>query len=233
MTYKVQFGRRQIDFSLEYRKRKSLGIRVLPEGKVEVLAPPNMHETEIFIKVKKRAPWIIKQIDYFHTFIPTTPPRRFISGETHLFLGKQYKLKVIPDEDDVIKAYQGQLLMHSRSTRPEALKHRLNIWYRNKAAVVFNDLLKRAFLKFRRYQVVIPSLTIRRMVKRWGSCTPTGRIILNIELIKAPKGCIEYVIIHELCHLVHYHHRQPFLELLDEMMQDWRKWKERLEYSLI
>jgi predicted metal-dependent hydrolase len=70
------------------------------------------------------------------------------------------------------------------------------------------------------------------MPTRWGSCTPKGKIILNPELIKAPKGCIEYVIIHELCHLVHHDHTQKFIDLQTKEMQDWEKWKNKLEKLL-
>jgi len=70
------------------------------------------------------------------------------------------------------------------------------------------------------------------MAKRWGSCTKAGKIILNVELIKAPKGSIEYVIIHELCHLVQHNHTKAFFDLQNIMMPDWKKWKERLEYCL-
>jgi predicted SprT family Zn-dependent metalloprotease len=70
------------------------------------------------------------------------------------------------------------------------------------------------------------------MPTRWGSCTPKGKIILNPELIKAPKGCIEYVIIHELCHLIHHDHTQKFLDLQTKEMKDWEKWKMKLEKLL-
>jgi predicted metal-dependent hydrolase len=71
------------------------------------------------------------------------------------------------------------------------------------------------------------------MKKRWGSCTPNGKVILNVDLIRAPKGCIEYVIIHELCHLIHHSHNKSFYELQDSIMPDWKRWKDRLEHSLV
>ena len=71
-----------------------------------------------------------------------------------------------------------------------------------------------------------------KLEKRWGSCTPKGKIILNPELIKAPKGCIEYVIIHELCHLIHHDHTQKFIDLQTKEMKDWEKWKMKLEKLL-
>lgn len=232
MQHQIKFGSRNIAFNLEYRKRKFLSIKVHPDNNVEVLAPLAAGESEVFEKVKLKAPWILKQLDHFNTYKPSTPPRRFINGETHLYLGRQYRLKIVPDDEDVIKAYRGQLWMHSRNPKPEILKVLLDQWYKQKAYVIFNELLEELLPKFKRYRVIPPALTIRAMSKRWGSCTPSGKIILNSELIKAPKGSIEYVIIHELCHLVHYNHTKEFQHLQSRMLPDWRKWKDRLEYSL-
>jgi predicted metal-dependent hydrolase len=229
----LKFGNRKIDFSLKYEKRKSLGIKVYPDGKVLVSAPILARESDIKEKIKKRAPWILKQMDHFGTYLPLTPPRRFISGETHLFLGRQYRLKVIPESQNIIMAYRGQLWMYFHNTKPNILQKRLNEWYKNKASAIFGELLDQIIPKFSRYQIPAPSLIIRLMTKRWGSCTPGGRIVLNLELIKAPKGCIEYVITHELCHMVFHNHGESFQQLLEKMMPHWRKWKTRLEYSLI
>ncbi len=232
MEPQLKFGSRLIDFTLHYQARKSLRIIVNPEGTVEVLAPITAREVDVVKRVRQKAPWILKQIDYFHSYKPTTPPRRFINGETHLYLGRQYRLKIVPDEENIIKAYPGQLWMHTVNNKPEALREQLNRWYKERAKEVFNELLKEALPKFKQYRITMPPLTIRFMSKRWGSCTPNGKIILNTELIKAPKGSIEYVIIHELCHLVHHNHTKAFLNLQNKMMPNWEKWKNRLEYGL-
>src|SRR5687767_8335279 len=126
MQHQVKFGSSIIVFNLEYKKRKSLGIKVHPNNTVEVLAPFAATEKQVFQKVRLKAPWILKQIEHFNTYKPSTPPRRFINGETHLYLGRQYRLKIIPDTADVIKAYRGQLWMHSKSSDPEALKIQLD-----------------------------------------------------------------------------------------------------------
>lgn len=232
MEHQLKFGSRLIDFTLHYQERKSLRIIVNPEGTVEVLAPIAAKEVDVIKRVRQKAPWILKQIDYFNSYKPTTPPRRFINGETHLYLGRQYRLKIVPDEKSIIKAYRGQLWMHTVNNKPEALKEQLNKWYKERAKEVFNELLKEALPKFKQYRIAMPTLTIRLMSKRWGSCTPKGKIILNTELIKAPKGSIEYVIIHELCHLVHLNHTRAFQNLQNKMMPNWEKWKNRLEYGL-
>lgn len=92
---------------------------------------------------------------------------------------------------------------------------------------LFNNFIKRNNLSF-----ITFNFSLRNMPIRWGSCTPKGKIILNPELIKAPKGCIEYVIIHELCHLLHHNHTQKFLVLQTKEMKDWVKWKMKLEKLL-
>ncbi len=232
MNLRVNFGTRHIDFSLSYSERKSLGIKVHPDGSVAVLSPHHIKETEIKARIKDKAPWILKQMDQFNTFRPATPARRFVNGETHLCLGRQYRLKIEPNATNFIRAYRGQMWIYASDTQKKALELQLEQWYRKKAALVFEELLKGALPKFRKYKIATPSLTIRKMSKRWGSCTPGGKIILNLELIKAPKGSIEYVIIHELCHLVYHSHTRSFFDLQNHMLPDWKKWKDRLENVL-
>jgi predicted metal-dependent hydrolase len=233
MEHQLKFGSRVIDFTLQYQDRKSLGIKVHPTGRVEVLSPLTAKHLDVMGKVWRKAPWILKQIDYFNSFKPAIPKRRFISGETHLYLGRQYRLKIVPDSQNVVKVYQGQLWMHAIDTTPDVLRLQLDTWYKHKATVVFNELLEELFPKFYRYKIKKPPLSIRYMAKRWGSCTTAGKIILNTALIKAPKGSIEYVIIHELSHLVHHNHKKAFHSLQARILPDWEKRKNRLEYILL
>lgn len=232
MMHHIKFGSRTIEFNLEYRKRKSLGIKVHPDNQVEVLAPFDAKEEKVLERVKVKVPWILKQIDHFNTYKPSTPARRFINGETHLYLGRQYRLKVVRDKENSVKAYIGQLWVRATDIQQEALRKQLNYWYKQKASVVFTELLEEVLPMFKRYKIITPNLTIRQMNRRWGSCTSDGKISLNLDLIKAPKGCIEYVIVHELCHLVHHNHQRSFQKLLFKMMPDWEKRKQRLEILL-
>ena len=105
-------------------------------------------------------------------------------------------------------------------------------WYLQNAKTKFYSIAKPLIEKFKKHKVEPSSIVFRDMPTRWGSCTPKGKIILNPELIKAPKGCIEYVIIHELCHLIHHDHTQKFLDLQTKEMRDWEKWKTKLEKLL-
>lgn len=233
MQDEIKFGSRTVVFNLEYRKRKSLGIRVHPDTRVEVLAPVDAKKDKVLERVKKKAAWILKQIDQFNSYKPAAPKRRFINGETHLYLGRQYRLKIVSDKKNEVKAYRGQLFIHAVNTQSEALRRQLDLWYKQRANFIFNELLDEVLPKFNRYKIKKPILLIRYMSKRWGSCTALGKIILNTELIKAPKGSIEYVIVHELSHLVHHNHTKAFQHLLNKVMPEWRKRKDRLEESLM
>lgn len=232
-AHNITFGNNKINFSLKYSNRKTLGIKVLPDATVVVTAPVNSKKPEILKKVKSKAPWILRQQLNFQHYHPFTPPRKYINGETHLYLGRQYKLKIVESCLNSIVLYRGQIIINVTKTHSDHIEKSLKEWYRNKAAKIFSEILNSSFPKFSNYKISFPVIQIRFMPKRWGSCTPAGKIILNPELIKAPKTSIEYVIIHELCHLVHPNHTNSFLNLQFKMMPDWKKWKNQLEYFLV
>lgn len=230
MRETIQFGSRTIDFRVQYSVRKSLGITVTPETEVLVKAPAETSIEKVKEKIRKKAPWIIKQLSFFLSFQPKTPKRKYISGETHLYLGRQYRLQIKIGKDDSVKL-KGKFIIVTASKKSGA-KDLLHDWYLEHAKTKFHAIATPLIEKFRKHKVKPGSIVLREMPTRWGSCTPKGKIILNPELIKAPVGCIEYVIIHELCHLIHYDHTQKFLDLQTKEMKDWEKWKMKLEKLL-
>jgi predicted metal-dependent hydrolase len=230
MTGAVQFGSKTIDFRLEYSNRKSLGISVTPDMEVIVKAPMEASIEKVKEKVRKKAAWIIKQQSFFLSFQPKTPKRKYISGETHLFLGKQYRLQIHIGKAESVKL-KGKFIMVTASKKSR-VKFLLNNWYMCHAQTKFTVISEPLIEKFKRHKVQPSSMVLKEMPTRWGSCTAKGKIILNPELIKAPKGCIEYVIIHELCHLVYPHHTHKFIRLQTKEMKDWEKWKNKLEKLL-
>jgi hypothetical protein len=230
MTEAIEFGSKTIYFRLEYSDRKSLGITVTPEMEVLVKAPIDTSVELVKEKIRKKAPWIIKQQSFFLSFQPKTPLRKYVSGETHLYLGKQYRLQIHIGNEESVKL-KGKFIEVTTSEKSRA-KDLLNNWYLQHARTKFHAIAQPLIDKFKKYEVVPSSIVLREMPTRWGSCTPKGKIILNPELIKAPKACIEYVIIHELCHLIHHDHTQKFIDLQTKEMKDWEKWKMKLEKLL-
>jgi predicted metal-dependent hydrolase len=230
MTSFIQFGSKQIVFHLEYSNRKSLGITVKPDLSVLVKAPVDTSLEKVKEKLRKKAPWIIRQQSFFLCFHPRTPARKYISGETHLYLGRQYRLKVIQNNFESVKL-KGKYILVS-TTDKSRIKQLVGEWYKRNAKSKFKAIAEPLIDNFKKYNIEPSSMVLRDMPTRWGSCTPKGKIILNPELIKAPAGCIEYVIIHELCHLVHHDHTKNFIDLQTKEMQDWGKWKNTLERLL-
>jgi len=223
----IQFGSRKIEYQLNFSDRKSLRITVTPEAQVLVNAPLNATQEKIQEKILKRAPWILKQQSYFLSFQPRVTEKYYVSGETHLYLGRQYQLKITDSKEEKVKLSGGFLIvLTSEKSKAKAL---LNEWYLNHARVQFEKIAKPFVDRFQLQHKTPDSLILRNMPLRWGSCTPKGKILLNPELIKAPKGCIEYVIVHELCHLVHRDHSSAFFQLQIRYMPDWERWKEKLE----
>lgn len=230
-THTIQFGSVEIEYVLDFKDRKNLTIKVYPDCIVKITAPYETPLEKIEQHIKKKAPWIIKQQREFLSYQPFTPERIYVNGETHLYLGRQYKLRVETDIRNEVKLFRGRITVLCKNDNN--VKEILSKWYREKAFVHFEEILNKVFPLFKKHKITKPELYIRSMEKRWGSCTPNGKIILNPELIKAPKGSIEYVIVHELCHLVHHNHTKAFYNLQEFMMPDWKKWKEKLEHSLV
>lgn len=226
----IQFGSRQIDFLVEYSNRKTLGITVTPDMDVIVKAPLGSSIRKIKEKLEKKAPWILKQQSFFLAYHPKTSERRYISGETHLYMGRQYQLRVEIHNHESVKL-KGKFIEVNTLKKSRA-KQLLDHWYLEHARLKLRETARPLIENFKKYKVEPSSIILREMPTRWGSCTPKGKIILNPELIKAPRGCIEYVIIHELCHLIHYDHTQKFMDLQSREMPDWEKWKTKLEQLL-
>lgn len=227
------YGKQNINFSILYVDRKTMEIAVFPDASIVIKAPQQTIYEEIEKRVKKRARWICKQISYFRQFEPRTSPRQYLGGETHLYLGKQYRLKVKYGSNEEVKLQRGyfQVTTINKSNSDDTRKL-LDDWYSEKAQVRFHECFQRCIDRFSRYSTNRPDLHIRRMKTRWGSLSKKGTLTLNVDLIRAPLECIEYVITHELCHLKYYDHSKKFYQLLEKVMPDWEKRKHKLEVVL-
>lgn len=229
----ISYGQRTIRFTLEQKPRKTFKISVLPDLSVGVSAPSRLTVEKVLNTVQRRAPWIAKQMEYFKTFMPKQPPRQFISGETHYYLGRQYRLKVEPSKTPDIKL-KGKYLI-AQVNRPNVpVKKLVYDWYRVRAKEIFGSVVDRCHSKLHKYGIGLPRVEIKTMKSRWGSCTHAkNKISLNTELIKAPSHCIEYVVMHEMCHLKYPNHTKHFYNFMSLAMPDWQTRKNRLEKVIL
>ncbi len=234
INHNLIYGSKTINYKLLYSERKTLEITVQPDCSIIVKTPTNADFPLLENKIRKQARWILKQINYFNQFNPKTPERSYINGETHLYLGKQYRLKISRENKNNVKLIRGffQITCCNEPT-PEKVRKLLDKWYLEKAHLQFNAGLIRCFPKFKKFNFSEPKISIRKMKRRWGCLSYDKKITLNTNLVKAPKECIDYVIMHELCHLKYRNHNRDFYCLLTSILPEWEKIKHKLELSMI
>ena len=229
-----KWGRRRITYALGRSDRERLKITVKPSCEVHVTAPMCADAQEIHERVRRRGHWIVSQIEDFEQYRPRTPPRQFVSGETHLLRGIQYRLRVLAATAPRIYLKDDRIILETSHTESPVHKAALvNHLYRLEAHQEFPALLQKMVPVFATEGVEIPRLIIRPMSKRWGSYTAKRNLVLNLDLIRAPIPCIEYVIVHELAHVIEPDHGARWHHLMDKAMPDWRDRKRRLETSLL
>lgn len=214
------------NINIIYKDVKNVNLKVKPDGEVILIAPFDMSSKEIEYIIDKRDCWIRNQLELFSK--NREPKRELVSGENFIYLGKNYRLKVIEADYEKAQLKRKYFELYLKDKNSYSKKERLiNDWYKSKAEVYFKEIVDR-YSKI--VKVKVNSVKIRCMKTRWGSCNPQKSYInLNLELIKKPKVAIEYVIFHELTHLLHYHHNRDFYNYLTLHMPDWQKRKAKLE----
>ena len=226
----IDYGTRKITYNLHRQDRKKMRIVVAPELTVDVFAPATASEEQIQSAVMKKAAWIAGKLDALERYHPLPAPKKYISGETLIYLGRQYRLKVEQGRSQPAKL-MGRFLRVWVEDKSDTrcVRKKVDIWYRKRAHESLGRYMERSYAIASRHGIPEPLLLIRSMRRRWGSCSPKGRITLNLNLVKAPVHCIEYVIMHELCHLKYHNHSKSFYSLLTRCQPDWHKRKEELD----
>lgn len=212
-------------YAVTYQKRKTLVVYVHDDGNVEVRAPHGLSQKHIVRFVEEKATWIQRSIakqTNKHQWKNTIEP-----GASMWFLGRPRKLEVRQSSVASILYDEEVIAVAARDPWSlSALTRQLNDWYRDQAHAIFHE---RLLLVCQRFPGIIaaPELRLRKMQRRWGSCSRGGRVTLNTELVKLPLSLIDYVIAHELCHLSEFNHGKKFYALLEYVMPDWKQ-RERI-----
>lgn len=231
--WSFHYGSEVIPFAVRrqpQRRNSSIAIHVEPEGNVVVDAPIDASRAAILAAVRKRSRWIQRHRSGFLRRRAHTLPREYVSGESVIYLGRRYRLKVIPVEaaDAGVKLHGGHLEVRSVGLEPTMIRAAMERWFRARARLVFAERME-SLLSELRWHRLQPPTRLQAMKVQWGSCSPSGRLTLNPWLVKAPRECIDYVILHELCHLKEHNHGPRFFKLLDKHMPQWRERKTRLD----
>ena len=208
---------------------KNLHVSVLPpNGRVRITAPLKMKDEAIRMAIISRFTWTKKQQTKFKNQ-ERQSIREYVSGESHYFLGKAYRLKIETTDGISLVFIKGKTQLVMRVAKDSTTDKRgelLDKWYRTQLRVIFEKLISKWEKKMK---VSVTKVGIRRMKTRWGSCNQEQKSIwLNLELIKKPASSIEYVLVHEFCHLKEKKHNNVFLSLMDKNMPKWRMYKDDL-----
>ena len=216
MISTIVINNREFPCELKRQRRRSITARIRRDGVVEVRAPMLFRESDMMAFLSQHQRWLFNHYDKIQR----------VDG--YYYLGEKYELKVVESNKNSVEIQDNFLIVNTKS--PELVESQINNWYKNRAKMVFNELLPPIIERFRKYNVAPTKIGIRDMRSRWGSCSRKGHISLNLQLIKLPVNCIRQVMIHEMCHLVYFNHQDGFYTLMTEMMPDWKYWKKQLKF---
>lgn len=212
------------DISLEIPvvrgKRKTLALVVNDAGEIECRVPKRCAWLDIEQFVCGNSDWI-KRTHRAVAAQERRPKPRFETGAVHYFLGQPYRLQLIPGGRARIKRINETIELSSNFTEPSQFESCLDRWYRDQAGRIFTD---RQQWLITRHQIPAPTeLKVRKMRAKWGSCSQSGLITLNLWLITQDIRAVDYVILHELCHLSYFNHTPDFYAHLAALMPDWKR----------
>ena len=232
MKRTVAFDDQELTYTLEHKQVKNLNLRIRKDGSVYVSANPMVPADEVDDFVIRKSEYITRAVNQFHMMEQYQPePKRYVSGETFYLQGRGVRLQVIQDKKDSLTSDGVYIFLRVKDPDDFDKKRRMVTKYLDQQCrEIFEQELNELYPVFQKYDVVKPQLRIRDMDTRWGSClAKKGIITLNKRLLEAPRNCIQYVVMHELCHLVHPNHSKHFYQFLTMMMPDWRQRKEALD----
>lgn len=236
MKLTVHYGERPVHFELIRKDVKHINLTVQPDQSIFVSANNDVSVDEVKQFVESKGRWIVEKLNYFERTAPFKKiPREYVTGETFRYLGRQYRLKVIPSIEEFVRYYRGTIELYVKDeadfSRKEELLHG---WYDERRQVIFQQSLKAMHKLMKVYDIMEPTIHIRRMKRRWGSYLPqANRIVLNKDLIIAPRHCIDYVVLHELLHVKFPDHNYHFFHHLQLLMPDWKERKRILDEEVV
>ena len=228
----LTYGGEQIRVELLPRARPgtTLRIKVHPDLTVQMVVPEGTSDVDLEKALHQKTRWIWQKLRDFRAVQEHATPRVYVSGESHFYLGRRHLLKVHhqPDAPETVRMLRGRLEVSVQERNTLRIQKLLELWYFARAQEVFRHRLN-ALLPTTLWVTTPHVLKLQVMQTQWGNCSPGGTITLNPHLVKAPRDCIDYVLLHELCHLKEHNHGPAFWALMERVMPDWERHKARLD----
>ena len=237
IKHKVVYANKDIWFNLKYKQVKNFNLSVKPDQSIHISVPKGTPLEDIEHFITSKGHWILQKLNKFDlTKSLENTEKDYVSGETFKYLGRQYRLKIIESNDkESVELKNNYIIIHVKKKDKKKRKQNiLNEWFKQSAHSVFSKVLDETYQLVEHMVKPKPNLEIKLMTKRWGSCLKSKHtVLLNTELIKAPKHCIAYVALHELIHFSHRNHDAKFYEVLTVLMPDWKERKAILDEEVV
>lgn len=229
MIYTVEYEGNIIEYSIEKRKRKTIGIKVDVDGNVKVISPQNVSDKYISDLVVRKGSWIINTRKKMLENLDKKVVRKIKEGSTFLYLGKEYPLNLIYDKTlkkTLVSLDQEKniFIIKTNTQDEEKIKKELEKWYRARTMEI---VLEKISLHAHEFKDKVTEVKVKEQKRRWASCTYKNSILFNWRCCMAPEDVVEYIVVHEMCHFDYRNHSKDFWSRVKEIMPDY---KEKHEY---
>ncbi|OWZ82748.1 M48 family metallopeptidase [Natranaerobius trueperi] len=219
---KIKHKGELIDITIQKRNRKTMELQVTLEGNVRILAPKNISDDDIQNWVRSRGDWVVSKMKYFQDIKEQYTDKQFKVGEQLYFLGKPYTLNIFfCDHENKVELTDNEIQVYTKSEEKEVVRETLRNWYFNQT----HKLIEERIRYFQKYFKEQPTkIMVKEQKKRWGSCTSQNALYFNWRISMAPKEVLEYLVVHEMCHLKHKNHGKNFWNCVATILPDF-KWR--------
>ncbi|HOP93658.1 MAG TPA: SprT family zinc-dependent metalloprotease [Acetivibrio thermocellus] len=229
MQLSIRYGTKVIEFDVEYRNRKTMEISVEPPDKVSVVAPLGTSEEVIEDKVRSRAVWIIQKLYTFRDMEYRRISREYVNGESFMYLGRNYSLQIQIDANarkTEVELYQGKFRITAPSKNEDMIRQAMEQWYREKTLEKVSERIQYYQRFFRKKPA---GVKVKEQRKRWASCTSKDELLFNWRCVMAPSHVLDYIVVHEMCHMYYKNHSQEFWDMLASIIPDYERRKDWLK----
>lgn len=229
MKLKVQYGTKELEFKVEFKDRDTMSISVEPPNYILVVAPTGMPEEDIRGIVKSRGRWIVQKLFEFRNIDAKRVNREFVNGESFMYLGRNYSLQIHVDEtlqnNFKVKLSRGKFNVYVKEKSDEIIKEAMESWYREKT----EEQVRKRIKYYQKFFEKKPSdIKVKEQKKRWASCTSKNELLFNWRCGMARATALDYIVVHEMCHMYYKNHSQEFWDLVASVMSDYESRKEWL-----
>ena len=212
-----------IELELIHKKRKNITIKIDEVGNIKVLAPNEVKSEEVIEIVKNKSEWIIKKRNEIQCNITTLSKRQLKTGEYYMFLGKEYPLEIVHNnlaKKTVISFDGKKILIVTKIENENTLSYELEGWYRNETMTIIRNRIN-YYEGF--FEDKVKGIKVKEQKRRWASCTYDNRLLFNWRLSMAPIEVIDYVVVHEMCHMKYKNHSKEYWKHVERVMPDYKK----------